>query len=661
VAERFKAVCPRDCYDTCFLSVSVDKKGKITSVKGDSDHPLTMGLTCPRAAKDGHRVYKNRVLHPHIRESLESDQPMAKTSWTHALNRVAENLREVISSHGGESVLLLDYLGSTGLLTWYYPRRLWNAIGATRTDYGICAKSGHDALSLHYGLDYGIVPEDLLSQKLIVYWGFNGAVSSPHTWNLSLKARRENGALIVAVDPRRTKTAENADIWLNPRPGTDVALAYGIAKYIIEENYIDSAFIQRWTTGFDQFKKEALNWDLGRVEEVTGVKGAAIEKLGQAYGTFKPSATMIGVGFQKSLQGAESVRSVALLTTLLGLHRGFFYSSDYGRLVNMSYLTGEQFTSLSPKVVNQVTVGELVKRGAFKFIYIYNMNPALTLPGQKALREGLQRDDVFVVVHDTHWTETADFADVVLPAATYLEKDDLAIAWSHNHVMISRRVIEPQGESRDEVWVMQEVARRMSLQEEWLYESPWKAIEEALDGALMTGTCEDLLEGKSLLLRYRPRTEYQTPSGRVELYSTVAEAQGFSPIPVQILMEVCKGEFILLNSATTKYSHTQFQEVYGAIPTIVHVNSNDAEQHEIKDGNVLRLYNEQGELHLNAIVTDSVPKGVLWCPSLGVDLRGEPQNAITSNVPQSLGDGSTYNSTHVRIERKQNHSSSDWR
>jgi anaerobic selenocysteine-containing dehydrogenase len=218
--------------------------------------------------------------------------------------------------------------------------------------------------------------------------------------------------------------------------------------------------------------------------------------------------------------------------------------------------------------------------------------------------------------------------------------------------MISRKVIEPQGESRHEIWVMQELAKRMNLQEQWLYEQPWNAVEKALDGALKTGSFQDLLEGKTLHLRFRPKTEYQTPSGRVEFYSSVAEARGFCALPVQIPLDVHKDDFVLLNSATTNYSHTQFQEVYGPIPTVVHVNPNDAERHGIKKGDVVRLYNEKGDLHLNAIVTDSVPTGVVWCPSLGVDLRGEPQNTITCDVPQSLGGGSTYNSTHVRIERK---------
>ena len=651
-SREHRVVCPRDCYDNCFLKVTVDSKGVITSVKADISHPITRGITCPRAAKDGNRVYKNRILYPHSRKDAKPCQSFKRISWNDALNTTTGKLREAIETHGPESVLLLDYVGNSGLLTLGYPQRIWNAIGATRTDYSLCAKSGHSALSFHYGRSYGIQPEDLLNQKLIVYWGFNAAVSSPHTWSLAKMAKRDNGASIIVVDSRRSRSAEQADIWVSPRPGTDVALAYGVARYLIENELIDAKFIKEWTVGYNLFKNAAMKWNSKTVEDVTGVKEEVVEEIGLAYGKLKPSATMMGVGFQKSVQGAESVRAVALLPALVGLHRGFFYSNSGAYFTDIPYLTGERFATRESKIVSQVALGSIMEQGDFKFVYIYNMNPALTVPNQDALRKGLSRNDVFVVVHETHWTETIPFADIVLPACTYLEKDDIAIAWAHRHVMISRKPIVPQGESRDEVWVMHEIAKRLEMREEWLYEPPWKAMEKTLQGSLETGTFADLVKGETLELKCRSKSEYQTQCGLIEFASKEAKKNGFSAVPIQIPVEIPDGQFILLTSALANYSHTQFQEIYGPIPSVVHIHPFDAEMHEIQDGNIVKLSNDMGEIQLTAVVSKSVPKGVLWTPSLGVGLKGKPQNSLISCITQTLGGGSTFNSSTVFLVKE---------
>jgi anaerobic selenocysteine-containing dehydrogenase len=360
---------------------------------------------------------------------------------------------------------------------------------------------------------------------------------------------------------------------------------------------------------------------------------------------------MIGVGFQKSVQGAESVRAVALLPALVGLHRGFFYSNSSAYFTDIPYLTGESFVTRESKIVSQVALGSIMEQGDFKFVYIYNMNPALTIPNQEALRKGLSRNDVFVVVHETHWTETIPFADIVLPACTYLEKDDLAIAWAHRHVMISRKPIVPQGESRDEVWVMHEIARRLEMSEEWLYEPPWNAMEKTLQESLETGTFADLVKGETLELKCRGKSEYQTQSGLIEFSSKEAEKNGFRGVPIQISLEIPEGQFILLTSSLSEYSHTQFQEVYGLIPSVVHIHPLDAGIHKIQDGDAVKLSNEMGEMQLTAVVSKSVPAGVLWTPSLGVGLKGKPQNSLISCITQTLGGGSTFNSSTVFLTK----------
>lgn len=649
--RTIETVCSRDCYDTCFLRAQVDDYGKVVSIKGDPVNPVTQGFLCPRGAKDHERLVKNRVLHPYIRKGSKPGRPFQSLAWEDALAIFTEKLRYVLKDHGSEAILHLEYAGNVGLLTRYFPLRFWNAIGATKTDYSICSKSGHEALTLHYGSSYGIQPEKLAEQRLNVYWGFNPAVSSPHTWRLSKKAREKNDALIVVVDPRKSRSAELADIWLAPKPGSDVVLVFGLFRFLIENEYVDLDFIKKWTKGFDQLKGEAMRWTPKKVKAATGVEWRLIEKLGEAYGELKPSTTMIGLGFQKSLQGAEAVRAVALLPALVGLHRGFFYSNYRAYQVDLSYLTGESLTRQKTRTVSQVALSPLIEQGEFKFIHIFNMNPVLTLPGQSAFRKGLTRSDVFVVVHETHWSETTDYADLVLPAPTFLEKEDLVIPSSHHYVRLSKKCIEPHGESRDEVWLMRELARRMELEEEWINEDSWKAVETALENSLENGNFSNLLEGRILKLQSKPLQEYQTPSGKIEIYSSLAKRHRLSPLPVYTPLKLKKGDFVLLNSALPNYTHTQFQEVYGPIPAVVLMHPEDAESNEIQEGDVVTMSNEHGRVEVKVQISSSLQPDVLWSPRQFVGLKGEPQNSLTPWQPQQIGKGSVFNSTIVRITK----------
>lgn len=645
--RKVRTVCARDCYDTCFMVAEV-RGGRLISIRGDNENPLTGDFLCPRGMKDPERLYRNRVLYPHLRVGEKPGRGFRRASWHEALDLVAERLRETLESHSSEAILHLDYAGNMGLLTWNLPQRLWNAISAAKTDYSICSRSGHEALSLHYGSSYGRLPEEIADMRLLVFWGFNAAVSSPHIWSLARRSG-EGGAFIVAVDPRRSETAEGADLWINPKPGTDVALAYGVARFLIEGGYVNLEFIEEWTEGYEQYVSRVMEWSPGRVEKTTGVEWRVVEELGEAYGELGPSLTLMGFGFQKSVQGAEAVRAVSLIPALLGLHRGFYYSNGRGWLIDLSYLSGEGEMEEEIRVVSHVALARHIEEGEFKFIYIYNTNPVLTLPHQGGLRRGLCRGEVFVVLHDPHWTETAEYADVVLPAPSFLEKDDLVVSYSHNLVRVSRRVVEPLGESRDEIWVMRELAGRLGIGEDWIYEDPWEALGRALEGALEGGSLSDLLRGETLRLKMKPREEYQTPTGRIEFYSKMAERLGLNPLPKQLLLEAAEGSFMLLNSASPRYTHTQFREVYGDIPAVVMMSVEDAMRLGVESGEEVILYNELGEVEVEAIVTEGVPRGVLWSPRQLVGLNGEPQNALVHPWTQRIGGGPTFNSTVVRV------------
>ena len=576
---------------------------------------------------------------------------LEQADWETALKAVADKLGEVLAEHGAESVLLLDYAGNTGLLTGAFPTRLWNALGATQTDKALCSASGHAGLALHYGDSYGLQPLELPSQDLIVFWGFNAAVSSPHLWALARQARQTAGARIVVVDPRESRTARDADLWLQPWPGTDVALAYGLINCLIKNQYVDLDFLRDWTQGFEPLKEEASRWSPEQVERFTGVAWSRVEQLGEAYGQLKPSATMIGIGLQKNDRGADQVRAVSFIPALLGLHRGFFYGNGHAFSIDEPLISGRSLTHKAPRIVKQVAVADLVERGEFKFLYVSCMNPALTLPNQRAFREGLSNKDLFTVVHDSHWTKTTQYADVVLPAPTYLEKEDLVIPSSHPYARFSERVVPPVTDSRSEIWVMREIAGRLGLSEGWLLEDPWVAIEVALEDAFEEGTFELLKSGAVLRLKSKPRDNYPTPSGKIEFYSSQAAALGYNPLPAQAPLRTPNRDFVLLTSATPRYTSTQFQEVYGPIPAEVAISPADAERLSIEDGDSVALSNELGEVKMKAIVSDTVREGVAWSPRQSEDLHGEPQNCLMSSEPQELGGGPRFNSTRVAISK----------
>jgi len=642
---RITTVCARDCYDTCALIATLDDSGRLISVANDPDHAITGGMTCPRATRDPQRLRTNRIKSPAFRE-IDKFSPV---KWNSALDRVAVKLDSVLKRHGPASVLYLNYAGNMGLLTEAFPKRLWNAIGATRTDGAICSRSGIAALKLHYGDSYGLMPEDLLHQKLIIFWGFNPAVSAPHIWNLARTARKRRGTQIVVVDPVKTRTARGADLWIRPRPGTDSALAYGIMDDLIRNRDVDAEFIKKWTFGFHHLKKEAALWHMDRAAKVTGVAPRFIHALGRAYAERKPSATLIGIGLQKCEQGAEQVRAVSLIPGLLGYHRGFFYSSGRAFYVDEGMISGQSLTSKPHMTVSQTGLSKRVGAGRFKFIFISGMNPTATLPDASTFRAGLSRKDVFVAVCDSHWTSTARLADVVLPAPTYLEKDDLVIPWGHGHIQISRKIVSPVTDSRNEVHIMQEIAGRIGSTESWLFENPWSCVEKALENALHDGDYASLKAGNRLKLKRKPLDVYPTSSGKIEFYATAAEENGDNPLP-QVKIPACAADqFQLLASATPKYTSTQFQEVYGKIPAVVTMNPQDADRLGLdKDGSVF-IKNEKGRIRMAVILSDAVPEGVLWTPRQSEDDSGTPLNCLTSGNPQTIGGGPRFNSTLVNV------------
>jgi anaerobic selenocysteine-containing dehydrogenase len=645
--KKIKTMCARDCPDACWLDVTVDND-TIIKVEASTDNPFTNGLTCPRAEGDpAHTTSMERVLYPYTRKT-SPETGYNKVEWSQALDQIEEKLRETLETYGRDSILLLDYAGNTGYLTIGYSKRLWNALGVTMTDYTVCSASGHAGIGLHYGLTYGTKPMNLAEKKNIIFWGFNAKTSSPHQWAQATKARNINDAKIISIDPRESDTAELANLWICPRPGTDVALAYGIAYYLITNNMVDQSFIEKNTIGYEKYREEALKWTPERVQKVTGVSWEGVNELGNLLRT-SPTVFMIGLGLNKSLTGAESCRAVSLLPALLGEHRGFYYTNSSGPQIDGD-IYGATLTDKKPREVSMISIGERLAAGEFKFVYVVGMNPVLTLPDSNNIIKGFKRDDCFLVVHDTHLTETAKLANIVLPATTYLEKTDVIISDSHPYVRLAKKAIEPLAESRNEHPLMLELAQRLGVDEPWVHVDPWTDMMKNFRGAFKDGEFRDLLDGKSLTLRYRPMNEYQTPSGKIEFTSTTVQ-EDTSPLPHQIEIDLEDDELIMLNSALPQYTHTQFRDVYGDIPCTIWVNPRDAEKHNLTDGGKHCIYNEQGKLMVKVKVTKRITPGVIWAPRELIDEKGNPQNSLAPGTPQKIGGGPMFNTIKIKFKQ----------
>jgi len=646
IEERI--VCARDCYDTCSMIIRFDENDNLISIKGDPDHPITQGILCPRGGKDIEHVYKNRVLYPFKNDSIT--KTYKKIEWNDAISAISVKLKEFLKNYGPDSILHIDFAGNGGLLTWDYPLRLWNVIGAAQTDYSICTKSGHQAISLHYGKSYGIQPEELLNQKLIVFWGFNASESAIHLWNLCKMARKKNNAILVSIDSRKSETAKQSDIWINPFPNTDNYLALGIAKHLIENDYINKPFIKKWTNGFDDFRTLTEDIEYNEIEEICQINTEDFIELANLYAKCKPSASMIGIGLSKSKNGANSVRTVSLIPALLGIHRGFYFSNDQAYYIDKKYLRLES-KNKNRKIISQVNIAEDLKRNHFKFIYIFNSNPSVSLPNQKEFREYLKRDDVFTVVHDTHWSSICKFADIVLPAPTFFEKEDIIIPWSHSYIRYNPKIINPLGESKSEIWLFNKISEKLDIKKGELWEDPLLVIKKSLENSLKSGSFVDLIKGKCLELRTKSINKYYTPSKKIEFYSTIAKKMGFNPLPTTDHPNLDSDEFILLTSSLKNYTHSQFQEIYGKIPPILKLNIEDAQKLEILDDMKVEIYNSRGSLKLKSKLSKCIKKGVLWAPKLVIGLKGTPINILTSHIPQQIAGGSTFNSTKVKLRK----------
>jgi anaerobic selenocysteine-containing dehydrogenase len=697
--------------------VTVNDEGRAVKVQGDPSHPITQGFLCGKVAKYLDRVYApDRILYPMRRRAGAPKGPLARgreheaferVSWDEALKAIVARLKETAERYGPESILPYSYAGTIGVLGYgSMDRRFFHRLGASQLDRTICSEAGGEAWKLVYGKKLGMATEDFRLARLIVAWGANIHGNNIHLWPLVEQARRAGGRLIV-IDPYRTRTAALADWHISIRPGTDGALALGMMHVILREGLEDRAYIGEMTHGFDALAERARAYTPERVAAWTGMTAAEVEQLAREYATTRPAALRLNYGVQRSENGGTAVRAIAMLPALTGAwkHRGggAQLSTSGGFEWNEKATRRPDLALASPlgrpaRTINMSTLGlalEMQGSGGgdgpggpdVHALFVYNSNPGAVAPNQNAVRRGLARADLFMVVHDLFFNDTTDYADYVLPATTFLEHTDVQGAYGHYFVQLSEQAIEPPGEARPNVWLFGQLGQRMGFDEECFRDSPEQIIRQALgigatpetnghstNPGMEHITFEDLKEKGHIPLSFHKEGflpwasgAVPMPSGKIEFYSEALAAKGMDGLPgfvppTESRWGKAAGQYPLefLSRKADNYMNSTFANLDGhrkmeaRTNQMLEMHAEDAKARGIGDGDAVRIFNDRGSLRLTALVNGSVPAGVVaarldWGK---LNPEGGNVNTLTSERLTDIGAGATFYSTLVEVARE---------
>ncbi|HEX7391376.1 MAG TPA: molybdopterin-dependent oxidoreductase [Thermoplasmata archaeon] len=640
--------CPRDCYDTCAIITRV-RNGRLHSIEGNDKHPFTEGFLCPKGQGLIKYVYsKQRLMHPMKRVGKKGEGKFKKISWEAALSEIAQRVNDTSTEHGTDSILQYDYAGTMGLIQRHFPSRFFNAIGASRVKHTICSRAGDKALEIVWGSSLGMLPEEIEKCRLIVLWGMNPAWSSPHGFEM-IKRAQKKGTKVYIIDPIKTASAE-LGIHLQIRPNADAAMALGCVNHIVANRLCDEEFIANRTVGFDRLVEVAKKYDLNEMARVTGLKTRHMEDFIADYVSLRPNCIMMGYGMQRNRNGGEMIRAISVLPALIGEKRGFFYSTDIDDF-DRDYIEGTSLTSRKKVYYNMVDLGRTLELGKIKMMFVYNSNPLATLPNQSLVRKGFARDDIFTVVHDLFMTDTADFADIVLPATSTFEHTDLHVSYFHQYLSVNERAIEPLGECKSNSDVFRALATTMKLPQRELYEDDEKVAKTILSKSrTVDGNLQDLKKKGFVKIKIPNRSVFRTPSRRIELYSEKAAEEGLGGLPSHVDV---KGRlpYQLLAPVHRLLVRSQYHTEHPEVQPVVYINKKDAADEKIESGAHVTLINEFGEWAASVEISDAVPRGVLltysalW-PKLS---GGKNVNFLTTDFVQKYGGNSAFNSTFVRL------------
>ena len=693
------AACPHDCPDACGVLITV-QDGRATKIQGDSAHPVTRGFLCAKVTKYLDRVYSpDRVLYPMRRvvakgEGHRNEQDFVRISWDEALDEIASRLQAIASEYGPESILPYSYGGTLGVLNGgSMDRRFFHRLGASQLERAICSAAGEAGLKSVIGVKMGTEPEQFRDSRYIIAWASNIHGNNVHLWPFITEARRK-GAKLVVIDPYRTRTAAVADWYLPINPGTDAALALAMMHVIINENLYDADYVSRYTLGFNELRAKVQEYPPERAAQWTGISAADIRKLAREYATIRPAVIRLNYGVQRSERGGMATRTVAMLPCLTGswkevggglqMSLSGSFGLDKDSLERLDLMTTASPLGRPARVINMNRLGKVLTElndPPVKALFVYACNPAAVTPNHNLVVKGLQRKDLFTIVHEQFFTDTTDYADIVLPATTFFEHKDLVQSYGHYYLQMSQKAIQPLGECKSNVDLFRALAQRMGFTGSDFTESDDSMIDKALASGAprLKGIDRERLEkegharlnfsgsdsGTAEPQAFLPFAQgnFATPSGKAEFYSEQLKAAGLDAVaafeppeesrhtaaakkfPLELLSRKADN---FLNSSFCNTPSVAVMEDSG----LLELAPADANARGIRDGDQVRAFNERGDLVLRARVNGSVQAGTVashlnWAK---LSAGGKNINALTSEKLTDLGNSATFYSVLVEVE-----------
>ena len=679
-------ICPHDCPDTCAMTATIDD-GRVVKMGARADHPVTKGFLCVKTQYYQERLYSPmRVLYPQRRVGPKGSARFERISWDAALAIIAERFGAIIAAHGAEAILPYSYAGAMGKLSYAsMDRRFFHYMGASLLDRTICSTTGAEAYKAVMGTTMGTDPEGFSAANLIVVWGTNPVSTNVHLMPFIQEARRR-GAPLVVVDPHRSKTAEQADIHLRLNPGTDAALVLAMISVMVAENLHDRAFLAAHTVGWEALEARARAWSPEQAAPITGLTPDAIRGFARLYATTQPSSIRLSYGMTRHTNGGQNTRAVVMLPAVTGawgrVGGGALLSTSGTFGLNLAALERPDLLARHarrPRTINMIQLAEAlndVQDPPVQGLLVYNSNPANVAPDQRRVLAGLAREDLFTVVHEQLMTDTARYADILLPATTAFEQSDLFTAYGHLYLQLGRPAIPAMGEAVPNTEMFRRLAAAMGYADPCFRDDDDTLMRQALDSAhpYLAGLTLERLEQETFVHLATPSRPfvpfadgvYPTPSGKIELYSENLLRLGVDPV-IDYVPEAespdgspalaARYPIRLLTPAAHHFLNTSFADM----PTMrkkqhrptLELHPADAAARGIAHGTWVRAFNDRGEAYFMAEVKDSVGPGVAchlsrWWGHYSP--AGWNANALTATRAADIGGGGTFHTNLVEVE-----------
>lgn len=679
-SATIRGACPHDCPDTC-ATVTEVQDGRAVRFYADKQHVYTQGWLCAKVRPYLERVYSpDRILYPLRRIGPKGGNEWVRISWDEAIDEITSRWKQIIGEHGAAAILPYSYSGTIGILQLAICNaRLWNRMGASGLARTICGAAAEMAVEATYGARWAPDPADVVDSKLVIIWGHNPASTGPHFMPL-LRQAQKNGAHVIVIDPRRTLTARSANEHIQLKPSTDGALALGLMNVIFVENLHDTAYLEANTIGWRELRERSIEYPPERVSEITGVQVETIVALARRYATTKPALLKTADGVQRHGNGGQTVRALCCLPAVTGnvgvKGGGFFYSTSGFAKLNAEAVSHASECPPTPRTINMNRLGAALTGEAqdppIKSLYVFAANPVASSPNAGLIVQGLQREDLLTIVHEQFLTDTAQYADIILPATTQLEHADLHKAYGHRHLQYNAPAIAPLGEAKSNWDVMRLLASAMGYTESWLHESAEEAIRGVLDATRETNsyfagiTLERLQREGTVPLQFVPGKEvpfadglFPTSSGKIELKCERMVAENVDALPDYTPPTEFKSQhssLVLISGASHHYVSSSFANQPSLMvkegEPFVEIHPIDAAARGIVHGERVVVENARGWCELKAVITEDVLPGVAIAPKgpwARLSRSGRNINWTTSDALGDIAGQSTFHSNLVEV------------